>query len=154
RLPNLVHLLGSAKSSVMEAGKHISANSRNAGVRQVELSASVIDATPECEEVLAICRHVFEAPLGLDDRFVDSGGHSIAIARLAQKLQLAGWMVSVRALLGDCDTARKVASRPRTLQQLKEPAVPSKFEASCVKRDERAAALLPIGYFTGLQVLF
>ena len=40
---------------------------------------------PECEEVLAICRAVFETPLGLDDGFVESGGHSIAIARLAQR---------------------------------------------------------------------
>jgi hypothetical protein len=38
---------------------------------------------------------VFEMPLGVDDGFVDSGGHSIAIARLAQKLQAAGWAVPV-----------------------------------------------------------
>ena len=68
---------------------------------------------PECEEVLAICRAVFETPLGLDDGFAEAGGHSIVIARLAQRLQAAGWVVPVRALLSDCNTARKVASRPR-----------------------------------------
>ena len=67
----------------------------------------------DCEQVLAICRAVFEAPLGLDDEFSDAGGHSIVIARLAQRLQAAGWMVPVRALLTDCNTARKIAHRPR-----------------------------------------
>src|SRR5207342_1038167 len=72
---------------------------------------------PECEEVLAICRAVFERPLGLDDGFVEAGGHSITIAQLAQRLQAAGWMVSVRALLSDCNTARLVANRMRVDQQ-------------------------------------
>jgi len=67
----------------------------------------------ECEEVLTICRTVFERPLGLDDGFVEAGGHSITIAQLAQRLQAAGWVVSVRALLSDCNTARLVANRPR-----------------------------------------
>ena len=90
---------------------------------------------PECEEVLAICRAVFETPLGLDDGFVESGGHSIVIARLAQRLQAAGWAVSVRALLSDCNTARKVASRPRALLQAsKAPA------AACEIRRERRRA--------------
>ncbi len=47
----------------------------------------------ECEEVLAICRAVFETPLGLDNGFAEAGGHSILIARLAQQLQAAGWVV-------------------------------------------------------------
>ena len=72
---------------------------------------------PDCEEVLAICRAVFETPLGWDDGFVEAGGHSILIARLAQQLQASGWEVPVRALLSDCNTARKVASRPRVLRQ-------------------------------------
>ena len=78
-----------------------------------ELPASE-GTSPECEEVLAICRALFDTPLGLDDGFTEAGGHSILIARLAQKLQAAGWMVPVRALLGDCNTVRKVANRPRT----------------------------------------
>ena len=79
---------------------------------------------PECEEVLSICRAVFETPLGLDDGFAEAGGHSILIARLAQKLQAAGWVVQVRALLSDCNTARKVANRPRALQQASRPLRP------------------------------
>ena len=39
---------------------------------------------PGAEEVLAICRTVFETPIGLDDGFAEAGGHSIVIARLAQ----------------------------------------------------------------------
>ena len=48
---------------------------------------------PECEEVLSICRAVFETPLGLDDGFAEAGGHSILIARLAQKAASC-WMDS------------------------------------------------------------
>src|SRR4029079_14803208 len=97
----------------------------------------------ECDEVLAICRAVFEMPLGLDDEFVDSGGHSIAIARLAQKLQAAGWVVPVRALLSDCNTARKVANRPRALQQASKALTgPVKPEENSAERDEAAAEVL------------
>jgi len=112
--------------------------------------------TPECEEVLAICGAVFGISLGLDDVFTEHGGHSIIIARLAQKLQAAGWAVPVRALVTDCNTARKVASRPRILQQASEspPTVPLKSDESGVGRDEAAAKVLSIGYFTTLQVLF
>ena len=38
------------------------------------------------EEVLAICRYVFETPIGWDDGFAEAGGHSIVIARLARSL--------------------------------------------------------------------
>ncbi|MGA6975801.1 MAG: phosphopantetheine-binding protein, partial [Pseudolabrys sp.] len=110
---------------------------------------------PECEEVLSICRAVFETPLGLDDGFAEAGGHSILIARLAQKLQTAGWVVQVRALLSDCNTARKVANRPRALQQAsKVVTAPVKSDENSAERDEAAAEVLSIGYFTTLQVLF
>ena len=42
---------------------------------------------PGAEEVLAICRYVFETPIGWDDGFAEAGGHSIVIARLARRLQ-------------------------------------------------------------------
>jgi non-ribosomal peptide synthetase-like protein len=95
-------------------------------------------------------------PLGLDDGFVDAGGHSITIARLARRLQAAGWVVPVRALFSDCNTARKVAGRPRVLQQaLKAPgAAASSSARSRGERDEAAAAVLSIGHFTTLQILF
>ena len=112
---------------------------------------------PDCEQVLAICRAVFETPLGLDDGFAEAGGHSILIARLAQQLQAAGWVVPVRALLTQCNTARKVAGRPRALQQasLKETAgAPVKSDESGREHDAGAAEVLSIEYFTTLQVLF
>jgi acetyltransferase-like isoleucine patch superfamily enzyme len=106
-----------------------------------------------CEQVLAICRAVFETPLGLDDEFALSGGHSIAIARLAQKLHAAGWPVSVRALLSDCNTARKVANHPRKA----EAAVASRKarpKPDGPIRDEAAAEVLTVRRFTTLQILF
>ena len=80
--------------------------------------------TGECQDVLAICRAVFATDLGPDDGLAQSGGHSLLIARLAQQLQAAGWTVAVRALLSDCNTARKVASRPRVLQRECKVAIP------------------------------
>ncbi len=75
------------------------------------------DLKPGSEEVLAICKTLLGQQLGWDDKFVDHGGHSIVIARLAQGLHVAGWTVPVRALLSDCDTARKIASRQLEFQQ-------------------------------------
>jgi non-ribosomal peptide synthetase-like protein len=113
------------------------------------------DMTPECEEVLAICRAVLETPLGADDGFAEAGGHSILIARLAQKLQAAGWPVPVRALLSDSNTARKVAGRPRATQQaVAAPAAGANAHAGSTGRDEAAAEVLSVPLFTTLQVLF
>jgi non-ribosomal peptide synthetase-like protein len=143
-LPNLSHLLANAEPEATdtEAGK-------------AELPAIDAGEEPGREEVLAICRDVFETPLGWDDGFADNGGHSIVIARLAQRLQAAGWVVPVRALLSDCNTARKVADRPRDLQQASEaPTVAAKCEGNRTDRDEAGARVLSVGYFTILQVLF
>jgi non-ribosomal peptide synthetase-like protein len=129
----------------------------NAGVKMADEKAAIPDTTvsmePGCEEILDICNTVFEAPLGWDDVFADNGGHSIVIARLAQRLHAAGWVVPVRALLSDCDTARKIANRPRQLQQAT-PACAIKPDQSNTSRDEAAAKVLSVGSFTTLQVLF
>ncbi len=111
---------------------------------------------PDGEEVLAICRAVFDAPLGWDDVFADNGGHSIVIARLAQRLQAAGWEMPVRALLSDCDTPRKVANRPRAFQQQasEAPTSTAKSVRNVTGRDEAAARVLSVGSFTILQILF
>ncbi len=107
------------------------------------------------EEVLAICRYVFETPIGWDDGFTEAGGHSIVIARLARRLQSAGWAVSVRALLSDCNTARKVASRIRRVQsRTAEATVVATTAQTSAARDERAAKVLSIRNFTILQILF
>jgi non-ribosomal peptide synthetase-like protein len=143
-LPNLSHLLTNAQPETEdhEAEK----------AKAPETDASV---EPGSEEVLTICREVFETSLGWDDVFADHGGHSIVIARLTQRLQAAGWVVSVRALLSDCDTARKVAERPRELSQTSEaPTAGAKFDRTSTERDETAARVLSVGIFTTMQVLF
>ncbi len=113
------------------------------------------DIEPGEEEVLAICSEVFETPLGWDDVFIEHGGHSIVIAQLAQRLQREGWQVPVRALLSDCNTARKVVTQQRRLSLASEHQVKA---SNLVKhdngRDEAAARVLSPGAFTTLQVMF
>jgi len=145
RLPNLAHLLRSGESPAAPASApgHLSPEDKSNG-------DAIIDS--DCEQVLAICRSVFEAPLQLDDEFSDAGGHSIVIARLAQQLQAAGWIVPVRALLTDCNTARKIAHRPRLLKEAPDAAV-DQVVVNSATRDEAAAEVLSIRYFTFLQLL-
>ncbi|MCF6312014.1 MAG: AMP-binding protein [Verrucomicrobiales bacterium] len=112
--------------------------------------------TSDAAEVLAICREVFDPALARDDIFADHGGHSIVIARLAFRLREAGWLISVPALLTDCNTAGKVADCPRERPQRSGTAAASS-DSKRGKRSEHAesdAEVLSIGYFTTLQVLF
>ncbi len=109
---------------------------------------------PDAEEVLAICRYVFGTPIGWDEGFAESGGHSIVIARLARRLQAAGWAVSVRALLSDCNTARKVASRTRRVDPPTTAATVKSAQTNSPERDESASKVLSIRRFTILQLLF
>ncbi|WP_072396301.1 AMP-binding protein [Hyphomicrobium sp. CS1GBMeth3] len=123
--------------------------------RETEPPRAEAALPPGSEEVLAICRAVIDAPLGWDDGFAESGGHSIAIARLAQRLHAAGWHVSVRALLTDCNTPRKVArGASQAHRAATAPTVSARPAESRARRDEHAAEVLPVGYFTTLQVLF
>lgn len=111
--------------------------------------------TADGEEVLAICRSVFETPLGWDDIFANHGGHSIVIARLAQRLYAAGWSVPVRALLSDCDTARKIADRGRQPEHGSgNSRAQVKIRQKPGERDEAAAKVLSTEWFTTLQILF
>ena len=113
------------------------------------------DMEPGSAEVLAICRGVFDTALGWDDVFVDHGGVSIVIAQLAERLWAAGRAVPVRALLTDCNTARKVANRPRKILPAPEAATTAVVSGrGCIERDEAAAEVLSVGYFTTLQALF
>jgi acetyltransferase-like isoleucine patch superfamily enzyme len=108
---------------------------------------------PSCEEALTICRAVFPGPLGPDDGFAQAGGDSITVARLAQRLQAAGWAVQVRDLLGDCDTARKVAARARAPRPAPEaPPPPARSDESRIAPE--GDPVLSVGAFTALQVLF
>ena len=154
-LPKLSHLPRNAEPEAEDTRSDTPARARDTGEGEVKVLDADAGIDRECEEVLAICRAVFETPLGLDDGFAEAGGYSILIARLAQKLQAAGWVVPVRALLTDCNTARKVANRPRALQQASKAfAVPVKSDENSAERDEAAVEVLSIGYFTTLQVLF
>jgi len=140
-LPDLSHLL---KNTAPEAkGARSSPPDTDAGVEQGS------------EEVLEICRAVFRAPLGWDDVFADNGGQSIVIAQLAQRLHTAGWVIPVRALLSDCDSARKIANRPRQLNKASNtPTAESRTARNNIERDEAAARVFSLGYFTSLQILF
>src|SRR5262249_3940799 len=146
-LPKLSHLLRNAERDAEYAPAR--------GERELKPLDADAGMNAECEEVLAICRAVFETPLGLDDGFAETGAHSILIARLAARLQTAGWVVPVRALLSDCNTARKVASRPRALPHAcKAAPAHVKSDESSAEHEQAGAVVLPIGYFTTLQILF
>jgi len=118
-------------------------------------SAGKIENGPHVSrEVLEICREIFEIHLGWDDVFAEHGGHSIVIARLAQRLNEAGWTVPVRALLGDCNTARKVATRERSVAgPVIAPGEEKRTDSFNAGRDESAAKVLSTGTFTALQLL-
>jgi amino acid adenylation domain-containing protein len=151
-LPNLSHLLRNAEPESRNC-RDMPASARYSGEEAVIPPDADADIDPQCEEVLAICRAVFETPLGLADGFTEVGADSIAIARLALRLQAAGWVIPVRALLSDCNTARKVASRPRVLRLASQAATPH-VRSGEYSVGHGADAVLSIGHFTTLQVLF
>ncbi len=129
------------------------------GQRDVDESITSSDAdpaiSPEDQDVLEICRTVLGTALGLDDDFTAAGGHSIAIAHLAQRLQSAGWGVTVRDLLTEVNTPRRVGQCPRRLQPVAEiPQLPKSLHACSTTSDEPGAQLLSVGHFTIRQVLF
>ena len=155
RLPRLSELSRAPEAETERASLHAAGGAREP--KQAEASPSHAEAgmTFECEEVLAICRPLFETPLGLDDGFVEAGAHSIIIAHLARRLQTAGRAVSVRALLSDCNTIRKVAARPRMLPQAAEVTAASvRSDESLAVRDDAAAEILSVRSFTTRQILF
>ena len=154
-LPDLSRLMADAAAGA----EHIQDSPLTGPSYAGEDITAAVEAEPEleagCEEVLTICRAVFESPMGWDSVFVEHGGHSIVIARLAQRLQAAGWAVPVRALLSDCDTPRKVAQRSRQHPQYSRgPATAAAAGTNSVQRDESSARVLPVWLFTALQLLF
>ena len=154
-LPKLSHGLTNADPEAEDTRRGSPTNVQNTAAGNAKPPDLDSDVAPGGEEVLEICRAVFETPLGWDDVFADHGGHSIIIARLAQRLHATGWAVSVRALLSDCDTPRKVADRTQKRRQpSKAPTAAANSHRNRTARDETAARVLPIGYFTTLQVLF
>ncbi|MGI9520079.1 MAG: phosphopantetheine-binding protein, partial [Hyphomicrobiaceae bacterium] len=113
--------------------------------------------SPERQEVLSICRSILDAPLCWDDEFIAAGAHSIAIARLAQRLRVAGWDVSVRSLVTECNTPRKVAMLPRRAVGAK--LIDTGVESAGRRQrgeveDQTLTKVLPIAHFSALQLLF
>ncbi|MCP3870912.1 MAG: AMP-binding protein [Gammaproteobacteria bacterium] len=154
-LPDLSMLLNSTMPDAQGTTGNPHTGSYSEDAEKVSSSGTVSRIEPGCEEVLEICQAVFEAPLGWDDVFTDNGGHSIVIAQLAQRLHAAGWVTPVRALLGDCNTARKIATRLRkTRKTANRPTTASREPPHNTEQDEAAARVLSLGYFTGLQILF
>ena len=154
-LPKLSHHLTSTSTKAANTTASLTAETPEPGIEPGRYSDIERDAEPGSEEVLELCKSLLGPQLEWDDKFVEHGGHSIIVARLAQLLQAAGWAVPVRSLLSDCDTARKVANRPKELQQ--SHAILSAAEQpdrNHTERDEKAAKVLGVGYFTSLQVLF
>ncbi len=154
-LPDLSHLLTKAKPEETDYAVATLVAPQGAANGEIRLPDAETEIDPDCKEVLTICRELIGGQLGLDDGFVNAGAHSIVIARLAQRLQTKGWPVTVRSLLSECNTVRKVASRPRQLKQAAEaPRVYANSEENRGERDEAAAKVLSVGSFTTLQVLF
>ncbi|MFY0611522.1 MAG: AMP-binding protein [Hyphomicrobiaceae bacterium] len=158
RLPDLASLslnlepaLESANSLIAQAGDQMVIDADSSD--RAEEANSEIPA--EAQEALVICRSVFDSPIEWDDDFADFGAHSIMIARLAQRLQQAGWRIPVRALFTDCNTARKIACRPRDAEPIGgSVSIPVPQGAPIHCRDEDAAKVISITQFTILQLLF
>ena len=93
-----------ALPSVAEISRPTSALSAAMGV------SDDIDEPHAAPEILAICRQALGSTLSWHDDFIDWGAHSIAIARLTQRLQEEGYPVSVRGLLSDTRSAAAIAA--------------------------------------------
>ena len=154
-LPDLSDMLTSAQHEHAGSNGAALVSQKAVANEQYGLAEAEEHLDSDGEEVLAICREIIGPHVGPDDSFADAGAHSIVIARLTQRLQSAGWPVTVRSLLSDSDTVRKVASRAKELQEEKKAAqLRPKPRINTARRDEAAAEVLPVGYFTFLQALF
>lgn len=156
-LPDLSQLIDSPKGGkppvdIKSGGNEL----QPADLTRAPIDEILPDADPNAAEVLRICRDVFEAPVDWDSAFVKSGGHSINIARLAQRLQVAGWPVSVRSLLTEHNSPRKIAHLTRgpvkSTTDKVSAKVPTRIHVS--DRDHDAAKILPLPLFTALQIAF
>lgn len=153
RLPRLSRLPAGTHAQGRDPAPDSPPQPSDHGMREARPDEIAAGPEPDHQEVLALCRAVLGTPLGWDDAFVDHGGHSVAIAELAAQLRATGWGVSVRSLLSDRDTARKVALSPRELPTAG-PSATSRAARSPRGRDEAATHVLPVGLFTTLQTLF
>lgn len=153
-LPDLLQITGEPASDTTTSGTRPPAVTTNVAMLDDAKKRDVVAGDASAEEVLTICREVFEAPVSWDDTFIKSGGHSINIARLAQRLQKSGWPVSVRSLLTEHNTARKIAHLDRVSSVKQVESIQPSEILNEVSRDESAAQPLSLATFTTLQILF
>ena len=85
-LPNLSHVLRNTEPDAQDTGRDAASSTQDSKSGDGKLLDAEAGADPDSDKVLAICRDVFETSLGWDDKFAEAGGHSIVIARLAQRL--------------------------------------------------------------------
>ena len=96
------------------------------GMSDIAPTAASNDGSPSLPpEILTLCRAELGPTLDWHDDFIDQGAHSIAIARLTQMLQEAGYPVSVRGLLSDTRTAAAIAELPTHREDDRDPAEPT-----------------------------
>jgi non-ribosomal peptide synthetase-like protein len=104
-------------------------------------------------KVLTLCRAELGPTLDWHDDFIDWGAHSIAIARLTQQLQTAGYPVSVRGLLSETRTAAAIAQLPTHVedpQEAAEPVTPGHGASEAVSTATRSYGF---NQFTALQAM-
>jgi non-ribosomal peptide synthetase-like protein len=108
-------------------------------------------------EVLTLCRAELGPTLDWHDDFIDWGAHSIAIARLTQQLQAAGYPVSVRGLLSETRTAAAIGQLPTQiengLQSVASTAATQTESEAYTQQGQQAARLFGFRHFTALQAL-
>ncbi|MGI9364316.1 MAG: AMP-binding protein, partial [Rhizobiaceae bacterium] len=155
KLPNLADLVKSDDLSAPSDEHKLSRQTETMVVANADDQATSASADDLNAEVLSICRDVFEVHLQWDDVFANNGGHSIVIARLAQRLHAAGWSIPVRALLTDCDTPRKIAARPRQTESSDtQGSPPLREEVSERPHDHQSFPVYSVTRFTMLQFAF
>ena len=108
-------------------------------------------------EVLTLCRAELGPTLDWHDDFVDWGSHSIAIARLTQQLQSAGYPVSVRGLLSETRTAAAIAQLPTQTEEARDrAALDAGGQADSNAHEEttgQTGRVFEFRHFTALQAL-
>ena len=119
------------------------------------LGAAVIDDSDASlpTEVLTLCRAELGPTLDWHDDFIDWGAHSIAIARLTQQLQAAGYPVSVRGLLSETRTAATIAELPTHIQDQQKTAEPATTMHEASEAISHASRLYGFRHFTALQAI-
>ena len=96
---------------------------------------------------------LFRSTLDWHNDFIDWGAHSIAIARLTQQLQAAGYPVSVRSLLSETRSAAAIAQLPTRTQDEQDSAEPTDRMQRASEKLSNAGHSYEFRKFTALQAI-